>query len=509
MVEFRFTENSHLPRLAWCAKLARATASVLVEHGPWVETGSSYFAEGVWNGAFAQPNFVTAEIMLGSGGSLHHGKPAFTPTTHTMERLYSLRRNDELFVSNSLAYVLEATESRLNPKNWSYESALMTFLRGYKRAVGQLRLADDRIVEIHYHRTIVVGDELTIAAVEPPAPPSFKTYREYLDYLYETLERLRNNAADAARKVRYEPLATISSGFDSPACAVLAKHIGCRRSVTFAAARQAFAPELQSTDDSGAQIAAALDLPVETFSRDGYLRAGDFPEVPFLATGSGGDDVVLSALGPRLERAMLFTGMLGDTLWGVSGQDPEVSKEYRFRFPAGGSLQEYRLGVGFVHVPIPLLTFTRHAEIQAISRSAEMAPWRLGGDYDRPIPRRLVEEAGVPRAAFAREKRAITQPFWLQRASEKTMSARSLADFREYLARSARDYVLGGVQMRARAFARKKYYGMRRRIRAVLPDDPYFSPAYEAAATSEPLRFHWAVEKQRTAYRVTALRPAT
>ena len=35
-----------------------------------------------------------------------------------------------------------------------------------------------------------------------------------------------------------------------------------------------------------------------------------------------------------------------------------------------------------------------------------MKPWVLGTDYDRPIPRRILEERGVPRAAFGQVKRA-------------------------------------------------------------------------------------------------------
>ena len=110
------------------------------------------------------------------------------------------------------------------------------------------------------------------------------------------------------------------------------------RHVRQRAARQAFEPPLQSIDDSGESIARLLGLPVETYSRDAYLESRDYPEAQFIATGSGGDDVVLSALGQRLERTVLITGMLGDTLWSTTSQDPGVSKEYRFRFPAGGSL---------------------------------------------------------------------------------------------------------------------------------------------------------------------------
>jgi hypothetical protein len=35
-----------------------------------------------------------------------------------------------------------------------------------------------------------------------------------------------------------------------------------------------------------------------------------------------------------------------------------------------------------------------------------MRPWSVGGDYDRPIPRRIAEEAGVPRQWFGRVKLA-------------------------------------------------------------------------------------------------------
>jgi hypothetical protein len=278
--------------------------------------------------------------------------------------------------------------------------------------------------------------------------------------------------------------------------------------VTFGVARQAFAPAMQSDDDSGEAIAGMLGLAVDTYSRDAYLESSDYPEAAFIATGNGGDDVVWSALGARLERTMLFTGMLGDTLWGIEGQDPRLSREYRFRYPAGGSIQEHRLTIGFVHVPIPLLTFTRHAELRAISRSPEMSAWRLGTRYDRPIPRRLVEEAGVPREAFAKEKRAVTQPFWLQRASPACMSRASLEDFRQFEARCAREYPFGALEMRARGVARKAYYKLRRRLRRYGRADPYYSPAYDAAATSEPLRFHWSIERRRAAYRATTLSSA-
>lgn len=501
MREFRFRENPERPRLALGAELVRSAPIVTVEHGPWVETRPRGFVEGVWNAPFATDDFSRPEIVLGSGGALRGADVVFTPTTHTMERLYSLRLGDSLFVANSLAYLLEATGSRLDVRDSSYESVLMTFLRGYRRAAAALELADGRVVRLHYHRSIAVGGDLSLREQEPPEPPAFADYRQYIDWLGEALARLAG--ADRARRVRYEPLATISSGYDSPACAVLARRVGCRTAITFRGARHEFAPAMRSDDDSGEEIARLLGLPVETYSRDAYLASTDSPEVPFIATGNGGGDVVLSALGAKLERTMLFTGMLGDTLSGTEGQDPTLSREYRFKFPAGGSIQEHRLTTGFVHLSIPLLTFTRHAEIRAISLSRGMSAWRLGTRYDPPIPRRLVEEAGVPRDAFAKEKRAITQPFWLQRATPKCMSAASLEDFRRFVARCAAEYPFGARQMRAQRLARGAWYRLRGRLRRFLPADPYYSHAYEAAAIAEPLRFHWAIERRRAAYRAT------
>ena len=42
-----------------------------------------------------------------------------------------------------------------------------------------------------------------------------------------------------------------------------------------------------------------------------------------------------------------------------------------------------------------------------VGMSDDMAPYRVGGRYDRPIARRMVEEAGVPREAFGQRKRAV------------------------------------------------------------------------------------------------------
>jgi len=53
------------------------------------------------------------------------------------------------------------------------------------------------------------------------------------------------------------------------------------------------------------------------------------------------------------------------------------------------------------------LLSTQIEDIVRISRSPEMASWRLNTDYDRPIPRRIAENAGVARHHFGMKKKYI------------------------------------------------------------------------------------------------------
>jgi len=64
------------------------------------------------------------------------------------------------------------------------------------------------------------------------------------------------------------------------------------------------------------------------------------------------------------------------------------------------------------------------ARIQAIGASEEMAPWTLGTHYDRPIPSRLAQKAGVPRCDFWQRKKLVASnsPFRWPVSSEARAS---------------------------------------------------------------------------------------
>ena len=67
---------------------------------------------------------------------------------------------------------------------------------------------------------------------------------------------------------------------------------------------------------------------------------------------------------------------------------------------------ELRLVQGFIQLPLPFMGARHKQDIVRITESFEMEPWRVANEYDRPIPRRIAEEAGVPRHLFGQSKMA-------------------------------------------------------------------------------------------------------
>lgn len=504
MLVFEFQVNPALPPNAWCALLTRGQPAVQVEHGANVDTWSNAFAEGAWNDDFTPAGLARASLLMGSGGWTDGEAIVFAPTQHALERIYSLQVGETQTVSNSFAYLLRVTGSRLSDRDWMYESRLMSFQRGYRRSVKQLSLAGGRTLQVHYQRPFRIDTQLQVRTEAAPQPaPEFSRYEDYYNYLVNQLQALQRNADHPERRQRLTPLTTLSSGYDSVACAVLGLEIGCNEALTFPESRMEYSGSHDS-DDSGKPIASLLGIPIQEYSRAAYLERTDLPEVPFIASGSGGDDVIMATLDEVLAGRMLLTGMLGDTIWSLDKHTPEPDPDdFWFEFPSGGSLQEFRLSVGFVHVPVPLLTFDAHCALHRISHCDDMQPWRLGNSYDRPIPRRMAEEAGVPRAMFGQQKHAVTMPLWIEAASNRNMSAHSLADFRAF-----RDDLLRSLSLPPTA-----YRGLQllrwamlkaRRVLASASTGPAPDP-YLSAAANEPLRFHWAMARRCDAYRSTAL----
>jgi hypothetical protein len=97
------------------------------------------------------------------------------------------------------------------------------------------------------------------------------------------------------------------------------------------------------------------------------------------------------------------------------------------------------LWAGFIHSPIAFFGARQVGAIKAISNSAEMKAWDVGGAYNRPICRRFVEQAGVPHDAFGVRKHFTarwfaTRPSYLTPESGRRFLA-WLGEQRGYLLR--------------------------------------------------------------------------
>lgn len=131
---------------------------------------------------------------------------------------------------------------------------------------------------------------------------------------------------------------------------------------------------------------------------------------------------------------IVFMGERGDKIWNKNWTD--VNRDLRVvdELYAGTSMVESRLRVGYILCPLPLFGALQWPSIAKISESADMQPYSVGGGYDRPIPRRIIEEAGVPRGAFGQSKNGagFNYRFDNRRRLKQRMSPASYDSFMEF-----------------------------------------------------------------------------
>jgi hypothetical protein len=407
--------SSSLPALAWLSRISKSSTTIVV--GPRVETFADGIAEGVWCGPFSLESLSTSTAVFGSGVLFDQQGPLYIPPSHVFEALYSLHdaRTDTLYVSNSLSFALRQMPDRDFRR---FCIALRDVVRptvdaatamGVAVPEAELLALDNYRLTRHVYRRFRATRSALFSRSDDDQLPSFGNYRDYRAFLSQSLRDCFANGSDPRRRHRYAPVVALSRGYDSTAVAVLAEENGCTRAVTLAVT-------VTGTDDNGLGNAARLGLSTQVFPHVmgdivPSLRV-DFPPdlasraLEFLATDGLGDDVMFLPFEPALSGAILLTGGWGDAAWGL---DTAMGPNLRSRTPFEKSKTEYRLRVGFAQVAVPMIGGRGADSIAAISRMPEMEPFTVGGPYDRPIPRRIAEEAGLARGSFATEK-AATAP---------------------------------------------------------------------------------------------------
>lgn len=407
-LEFELIPN--LPRLAWAARLRKEERAVRILNGPWVETREDCFFEGAWDGPFQACRFDRALTFAGSGGRLADEGVLFAGPSHIYDRLYSVRTGDELYLSNSLAFLLALSGEQLDPKYAHYYLDFLDYNRiGIRVKEKRLRLAGPRVVELHDCCNLAILPDLTISRLEKPLGPPPGDYDDYVSFLSRTTEQVFANASHPGRRWAYRPVTTLSQGYDTTAVSALAAKAGCREAISFRKSNGISG----YVDDSGSQIAPYLRLSITEYERTDYEKLPPGRDDEFYID-PGGIDRSLAVMEKQLVGSILLTGRFGEGLWarepwrrwGLPGDSGNPLFEVPARQKIGGcAIGEFRLRTGFIDFPLICSGALHALAIRAITESEAMDPWSVGGTYDRPIPRRIAEEAGVPRHLFGQTKK--------------------------------------------------------------------------------------------------------
>ena len=396
-------EHSGLPKLAWLAEVQPRLRAVTVTHGSAVETAAQWCVEGTWDASFNEGNFHRSENLFGSGVRIDGERLCFSSSVALVDRLFHVQWHGGLFVSNSLIQLLARTGARLDPRH-SYRTESFASGSGIKRYPNEFRVLHpkfDRICQ-EYHCNLIVEDGGVLRELRSQVR-HFQCFEEYSGALRGALDAIRDNYQSPARRHRVDAFSTTSVGYDSPAATVLGRGLGVTETFTIAPISNVAADE----QDCGVRIAERLGLKVHLLSTE--PESASSLEQYLLAASVEGSEVFLDNLACHIAAkcavAVLYTGYYGGVIWnrhtGVSANDDIV--------PGGASglnLSEVRLAAGFVNLAVPFIYSRNIGDIARISSSREMRFWSTGKDYDRPIPRRLVESAGVPRGFFGQTKRA-------------------------------------------------------------------------------------------------------
>ena len=371
------------------------------------------------------------------------------------------------------------------------------------------RTASGNQVELHPCCNLALRADASLRRIARPpgAPPS--RYADYVDLLLGTTCRLAANAADRRRAATYRLVAACSRGYDSTASAAIAGLAGCREGVTFVESLGRSGHPLVGVtervgDDSGADTLRVLGMRVAEFDRRALAELPGHPRAEFfLSSPAAITDATARVMEDTLRGSVFVSGRHGERYWGPTRRCSRT--DFRERDDchlSGQALGEFRLRAGFVHFPLPYVGARHGPAIYRITRSAEMRPWTLGtGYYDRPIPRRIAEEAGVPREWFGQRKLGAGMGL-------RDLSAESERDFQDFLHSEVPATVLRRLDPRPIA---ERFAAHRRLtwIRSIYSHLPPVSAALDLLQgdrlhmmwrSTSLYHFHWGYAKTRSRY---------
>lgn len=430
-----------LPALAWIAIVDGLNVEVI--HGCHVETRDSFFVEGAWNGDFASGSFTEVNWFCGTGAIWKEMQIVFSTPTHVTHGLFYAYENQKYYVSNSAYLLTSYVGYSLDSEYAGYEIDFNSIRKGlnhYQKKIRVLMGNEQKYIHVIYFSDLEIFPDGTSAVRTKAKEAPFVSFNDYETRLLNAMTALKENASDKSRGFQYGIVTTISKGYDAPCCAVIARKLGATTACTFE-------PVGKHAGDCGADIAEKLGFEnIVIRHHDNYKSNTAVLEAEVVCSGELGSEISMASFYDQFAGNVVFTGERGDSIWDKNAGNANTEFCFDSRDASLGS-SERRLWVDYIACPMPLFGATAWPSILKISNSDEMKAYSTGNDYDRPIPRRIVENAGVSRDAFGNRKYGAGFSYsydWESRILRR-MSDNTANNFKQYLKKNKRMHLLSSL----------------------------------------------------------------
>lgn len=406
-IEIHCVRNAEFPRLGWFAKASFNSGTVEVVCGSAVEHHDAWVVDGVWDGEFQDGNFHKADNFFGSGLRVDGDRIYFVASTAPVDRLFFCYIEDGISVSNSLIILLAMTGARLDSSHdYRKESkAIKEGIEAYEKSFPIVHPTIDSFYQVYAENLVVENRSIDFQIRRHPK--EIGTFDQYFTLLHSAILRMRDNYEHKLREQKLVAFSTLSTGYDSSAVSCMVRDADVKDCFSYAGSWSRRSKGQTQYDAS--PIAAKLQLHI--ISLNALLAQPSVDELYLFASGPSGVQVPLLAMATYVKThchaAVVFTGYNGDVVWDANPRKWYLEGCLRRRGISGLDLAELRLVCGFINLPVPFLYAQNLSGIVEVSKSDEMQPWRLNNDYDRPIPRRILEQSGVTRNLFGMRKSAI------------------------------------------------------------------------------------------------------
>lgn len=490
---------SSLPSNGWAVCITRNDPQVLLFHGQRVETFAAFFAEAVWNKPFDAESMNDATLFFGTGGMLQENGIIFKTSSDASAPLFSLHRRDRFFISNSIIHLMTLSDTGPSPE---YPFYTYDFIRnsraGNRQPQGRVKHTGKGSLKIHFNTNICIGPDLVMHFFPYGRVSEPLDFSSLIDIYQSEIGHVFLNGADGRRKHPYGQTILASSGYDSLMNAVVCAKLGCNDFISVIDSCGS-----DPNGDSARIPLGHIGKDVHEVDRHAHLKRAEALDAEF-ALISTSNYPHLSGCEHLLKQRLLVGGSQGDNIW-----DPEMSKDFsnwqhwnKWVLPGFASL-EHRLRVGYIDLN-PEVMFALHAKlVSQISRSDEMQPYTLSNNYDRPIPRRIIENVGIPRGSFALRKRATAHKHFNDPLNQHPDARRSYESFRDRTISKGLRRLRSQCLYKVEQWLYQKYFKKHQqkrndnpdRFRLVALDGKRFHVPW-----SQSFLFQWSVEQLKSRY---------